>query len=41
MSITQLAFQSVVNQNLIETNDDKVHHLNVTNELTSKSIDNI
>jgi hypothetical protein len=41
MSITQLAFQAVVVQNLIEDNDYKVHNLEVTNELTGKTIDDI
>jgi oligoendopeptidase F len=41
MSITQLAFQAVIAQNLIEENDYKVHNLEVTNELTGKTIDNI
>jgi hypothetical protein len=39
MSITQLAFQAVVAQNLIETNDYKVHNFEVTNELTGETID--
>jgi hypothetical protein len=41
MSITQLAFQAVVAQNLIEENDYKVHNLEGTNELTGKTIDDI
>jgi hypothetical protein len=41
MSITQLAFQAVVAQNLIEENDYKVHNLKVTNELTRKTIGDI
>jgi hypothetical protein len=41
MSIIQLAFQSVVAQNLLEENDYKVHNLEVTNELTGKTIDDI
>jgi hypothetical protein len=41
MSITQLAFQAVVAQNLIEENDYKVHNLKVTHELTNKTIDDI
>jgi oligoendopeptidase F len=41
MSITQLAFQAVVAQNLIEENEYKVHNLEVTNELTGKTIDDI
>ena len=41
MSITQLSFQAVVAQNLIEENDYKVHNLEVTNELTGKTIDDI
>jgi hypothetical protein len=41
MSITQLSFQAVVAQNLIEENDNKVHNLEVTNELTGKTIDDI
>jgi hypothetical protein len=41
MSNTQLAFQAVVAQNLIEENDYKVHNLEVTNELTWKTIDDI
>jgi hypothetical protein len=39
--ITQLAFQAVVAQNLIEENDYKVQSLEVTNELTGKTIDDI
>jgi hypothetical protein len=38
---TQLAFQAVGAQNLIEDNDYKVHNLEVTNELTGKTIDDI
>jgi hypothetical protein len=41
MSITQLAFQAVVAQKLIETNDYKVHNLNDKNELIGKTIDDI
>jgi hypothetical protein len=41
LSIAQLAFQAVVAQNLIEDNDYKVHDLEVTNELTRKTIDDI
>jgi hypothetical protein len=41
MSITKLTFQAVVAQNLIKTNDYKVHNLNVTNELIVKTIDDI
>jgi hypothetical protein len=41
MSITQLEFQAIVAQNLINDNDFKVHNLEVTNELTGKTIDNI
>jgi hypothetical protein len=41
MIITQLAFQAVVSQNLIEENDYKVLNLEVTNELTGKTIDDI
>jgi hypothetical protein len=41
MSIKQLAFQAVVAQNFIEENDYKVHNLEVTNELTGKTIDDI
>jgi hypothetical protein len=41
MSITQLTFQAVVAQNLIEENDYKIHNLEVTNELIGKTIDDI
>jgi hypothetical protein len=41
MSITQLSFQAVVDQNLIETNDYKVHNHEVAKELTGKTIDDI
>jgi hypothetical protein len=41
MSFTQLAFQTVVAQNLIEENDYKVDILEGTNELTGKTYDDI
>jgi hypothetical protein len=41
LSIIQLAFQAVEAQNLIEENDYNVHNLEVTNELTGKTIDDI
>jgi hypothetical protein len=40
-SISQLVFQEVVTENLIETNDYKVHNRNVTNELTGQTFDHI
>jgi hypothetical protein len=41
MSISSLAFQAVVVKNWIETIDYKIHNLNVTNEITGKTIDDI
>jgi hypothetical protein len=41
MSITQLAFQAVVAQNYIEDNYYQVHNLEVIDEFTGKTIDDI
>jgi hypothetical protein len=40
-SISQLAYQAVIAENLIEDNDYRVHNLNISNNLTGKTIDDI
>jgi hypothetical protein len=40
-AISQLAYQAVIAENLLEENDYKVHNLNVKNELTGKTVDDI